>query len=162
MFFIPPVDLTKLGPEQLAAVKQQIDQEFQHFNQSLQALTLARNKFQDCIEDIKSISSPENKDQKIMVPASASLYIPGKIVENNKFMVDVGTGYYVEKTDTEAISFYEHKIQKLNKESIQIQNIIKEKTTASLAIEAHIRQAAMNQQQELLKQQQAQQPAGAN
>lgn len=155
----PIVDLTKLGPEQLAAVKQQIDQEFQHFNQSLQALTLAKNKFQDCIDDIKSISAPENKHQQIMVPASASLYIPGKITENKKFIVDIGTGYYVEKTDKEAISFYEQKIQKLNKESVQIQNIIKEKTTASLAIEAHIRQIAASQHEERVRQQSQQNDA---
>lgn len=88
-----------------------------------------------------------------MVPASASLYIPGKITENKRFLVDVGTGYYVEKSEKEAIVFYEHKIQKLNKESVQIQNIIKEKTTASLAIEAHIRQLTMSQHEEQLKQQ---------
>ena len=69
-------------------------------------------------------------------------------------MVDVGTGYYVEKDADEAISFYQKKIDKLNNESGQIQIIIKEKTQSSFAIKAQIRQAAIKQNEELVKQQQ--------
>ncbi|CCD27209.1 Gim5p NDAI_0K00200 [Naumovozyma dairenensis CBS 421] len=151
------IDLTQLGPEQLTAVKQQFDQELQHFNQSLQALTIAKTKFTDCISDIKAISQPKNDEQKILIPASASLYIPGTIKDNKKFMVDVGTGYYVEKSDVDAISFYQKKIDKLNSESGQIQTIIKEKTQSSLAIEQQLRLAAIRRHEEMAKQQKQQQ-----
>ena len=124
-----------MGPEQLAAVKQQFDEELQHFTQSLQALNIAKNKFTDCITDIKSIANPKNENQKLLIPASASLYVPGKIKDNQQFMVDIGTGYYVEKNEKDAIAFYQKKIDKLNKESGQIQTIIKDKTQSSLAIE---------------------------
>lgn len=144
-----------MGPEQLAAVKQQFDQELQHFGQSLQALTMARSKFAECIEDIKSISAPENTNQKVLVPASASLYLPGKIVDNDKFMVDIGTGYYVDKSAVEAIAFYEKKVAKLNKEAVQIQNIIKEKSQHSLAIESKIRDASLRRHEEMVNQQKA-------
>lgn len=33
----------------------------------------------------------------MLVPLTSSLYVPGKIVDCDKVMVDVGTGYYVEK-----------------------------------------------------------------
>ncbi|QID81429.1 subunit of tubulin prefoldin [Saccharomyces pastorianus] len=151
------VDLTKLNPEQLNAVKQQFDQELQHFTQSLQALTMAKGKFTECIDDIKTVSQAGNEGQKLLVPASASLYIPGKIVDNKKFMVDIGTGYYVEKSAEAAIAFYQKKVDKLNKESVQIQDIIKEKTQYSLSIEAQIRQAAIRQHEAMSKQQQQQQ-----
>lgn len=141
----PTVDLTTLNPEQLQAVKQQFDQELNHFTQSLQALIVAKNKFSECVNDIKTISSDENKDQRLLIPASASLYIPGQIKDNRKFMVDVGTGYYVEKDAKDAIAFYEKKIEKLDRESVQIQNIIKDKTQSSMAIESQIRQAAIKQ-----------------
>ncbi|EDO15275.1 hypothetical protein Kpol_455p6 [Vanderwaltozyma polyspora DSM 70294] len=150
------IDLTKLNPEQLTLVKQQFDQELQHFTQSLQALVVARNKFAECVEDVKSVSAKENEDQKILIPASSSLYIPGKIVDNQKFMVDIGTGYYVEKSAEEAIAFYTKKIEKLNGESGQIQAIIKEKTQSSLAIETQIRQMAVKQHEEMAKKQQEQ------
>ncbi|CAI4676902.1 CDA_G0039530.mRNA.1.CDS.1 [Saccharomyces cerevisiae] len=151
------IDLTKLNPEQLNAVKQQFDQELQHFTQSLQALTMAKSKFTECIDDIKTVSQAGNEGQKLLVPASASLYIPGKIVDNKKFMVDIGTGYYVEKSAEAAIAFYQKKVDKLNKESVQIQDIIKEKTQYSLSIEAQIRQAAIRQHEAMSKQQQQQQ-----
>lgn len=113
---------------------------------------MARSKFAECIDDIKSVSSPENADQKLLVPASASLYLPGTVLDNNKFMVDVGTGYYVDKTADEAIAFYEKKVAKLNKEAVQIQNIIKEKSQYSLAIEDKIRQASLSRHEEMAKQ----------
>lgn len=69
-------------------------------------------------------------------------------------MVDVGTGYYVDKSAEEAISFYEKKISKLNKESIQIQNIIKEKSQYSQAIEVRIRQTALAAHEERKRHQQ--------
>lgn len=72
-------------------------------------------------------------------------------------MVDIGTGYYVEKSAEAAIAFYQKKVDKLNKESVQIQDIIKEKTQYSLSIEAQIRQAAIRQHEAMSKQQQQQQ-----
>ncbi|CCF60821.1 hypothetical protein KAFR_0L02100 [Kazachstania africana CBS 2517] len=137
------IDLSQLNPEQLNAVKQQFDQELQHFSQSLQALVVAKNKFIECIADVKSISKPENNEQPLLIPASASLYISGTIKDNSKFMVDIGTGYYVEKNAEEAVAFYQKKVDKLNQESIQIQNIIKEKSQSSMAIENQIRQTAI-------------------
>lgn len=151
------VDLTKLSPEQLGAVKQQFDQELQHFTQSLQALTMARNKFKECVEDINSVSKPENEGQKLLIPLSSSLYVQGQVKDNDQFMVDVGTGYFVDKTSEDAITFYQKKIEKLNKESVQIQSIIKEKTQSSLAIEAKLRQAALKQHEDIANQQQQQQ-----
>ena len=97
---------------------------------------MAKGKFTECIDDIKTVSQEENEGQNLLVPASASLYIPGKILDNKKFMVDIGTGYYVEKSADAAISFYQKKVEKLDKESVQIQDIIKEKTQYSLSIEA--------------------------
>ena len=142
---VSTVDLTTLNPEQLQAVKQQFDQELNHFTQSLQALIVAKNKFSECVNDVTTISSEENKSQKLLIPASASLYIPGQIKDNQMFMVDIGTGYYVEKNAEEAVAFYKKKIEKLDRESVQIQNIIKEKTQSSMAIESQIRQAAIRE-----------------
>lgn len=117
---------------------------------------MARTKFKECVDDINTISKLENSEQKLLVPLSSSLYVPGKIKENNKFMVDVGTGYYIDKNADEAITFYQKKITKLNKEAIQIQDIIKEKNQVSLAIENQMREAAIKNHEGLVKQQQAQ------
>lgn len=140
--------MSKLNLEQLQVVKQQFDQELQHFQQSLQALIIAKNKFNECITDVKSLAKPTNKNKKILIPATSSLYIPGTIEENDKFMVDVGTGYYVEKNAKDSIEFYQKKIDKLNQESQQIQKIIQEKNKTSMSVEQAIRQFLIKQAQE--------------
>lgn len=136
-----------MNSAQLYAVKQQVDQELSHFTQSLQVLLVAKRKFQDCINDVKTISSSENDGQRLLIPASVSLYVPGRIKDNQKFMVDIGTGYFVEKNAEDAILFYQKKIDKLTKESVQIQEIVKEKSQMSFAIDNQIRRLAMKQNQ---------------
>lgn len=126
-----------------------MDQQLQHFSQSLHALNVARSKFKECIEDIKTVSRDDNSGQSLLVPLSGSLYVSGKIHDNKKFMVDVGTGYYVDKSAEEAIQFYQKKVDKLSKESVQIQDIIKEKNLSSLAIENQLRLAAVRQQEQI-------------
>lgn len=113
---------------------------------------MAKSKFMECVEDIKRVSGIDGEaQQKILIPGSSSLYIPGTVVDNQKFMVDIGTGYYVEKSTDDAIAFYQKKIDKLNSESVQIQNIIKEKSQTSLLLENQIRQAAIRRHEEMSK-----------
>ena len=39
-----------------------------------------------------------------------SLYVPGNVVEADKMLVDVGTGYYVEKDQKKTAEFLERKV----------------------------------------------------
>ena len=36
-------------------------------------------------------------DKTVLVPLTGSLYVPGKLCDVENVMVDVGTGYYVQK-----------------------------------------------------------------
>jgi prefoldin alpha subunit len=38
-----------------------------------------------------------NTDAEILVPLTTSLYVPGKLADREKVIVDIGTGFYVEK-----------------------------------------------------------------
>ena len=40
-----------------------------------------------------------NKDKTILVPLTSSLYVPGTLADVKKVVVDIGTGYYVEKVN---------------------------------------------------------------
>lgn len=59
-------------------------------------LKQAQNRFADCIESCKAVDA-SNKDKTILVPLTSSLYVPGKLANVEKVIVDIGTGYYVEK-----------------------------------------------------------------
>ena len=40
-----------------------------------------------------------NKDKTIPVPLTSSLYVPGKLADVKKVVVDIGTGHYVDKVE---------------------------------------------------------------
>lgn len=39
----------------------------------------------------------QHTDKKILIPLTSSLYVPGRIKDTDNVLVDVGTGYFVEK-----------------------------------------------------------------
>lgn len=44
------------------------------------------------------------------VPLTQSLYVPGRIVEADKMLVDVGTGYFVQKDQQKTAEFLGRKV----------------------------------------------------
>lgn len=42
----------------------------------------------------------KNTGAHILVPLTTSLYVPGTLADKEKVIVDVGTGFYVEKVNT--------------------------------------------------------------
>lgn len=63
-----------------------------------------------------------------MVPLTTSLYIPGKLADTEKVLVDVGTGYYVEKSTTDAEKFYQSKVDGLGKSLADLEKVIAQKS----------------------------------
>jgi len=47
----------------------------------------------------------------MLVPLTNSLYVPGKIDNVESLLVDVGTGYFIEKSNTQAQEFLARKVQ---------------------------------------------------
>lgn len=47
----------------------------------------------------------------MLVPLTNSLYVPGKIDNAESLLVDVGTGYFIEKSNAQAQEFLSRKIQ---------------------------------------------------
>lgn len=42
-------------------------------------------------------------DRPVLVPLTTSLYVPGTLADSDSVIVDVGTGFYVEKVDSEPL-----------------------------------------------------------
>ena len=53
----------------------------------------------------------ENKDSEMLMQITNYLYIPGQIQNNKKFLIEVGTGYYVEYEAEKALEYYNRKIE---------------------------------------------------
>ena len=63
----------------------------------------------------------------LLVAMTSSLYLPGKVLDKEKDLVDIGTGYYVEKLAEEAKKVYEAKITKLNEDAKKLRDILVQK-----------------------------------
>ncbi|KAI5969125.1 GIM5 [Candida margitis] len=119
------IDLNSLPPQQLVELRKNIDQEINHFTQSLQALQTAQLKLKDCITSINNLE--KSKADEMLIPLSSSLYIPGKAVTKQDYLVDIGTGYYVEKKAEDAKKVYDTKIKKLDDDAKKLKDILVQK-----------------------------------
>ncbi|KAJ8099261.1 Prefoldin [Lipomyces tetrasporus] len=138
------VDLTTLSAQQLADVKSQLEQELEHLSQSFQKLRAAQAKFKECIGTVEKTFKGENKGKSILVPLTTSLYVPGVVEDVETVMVDVGTGYYIEKKPTDAIAFYENKVATLQKNLVDLEDIVNGKMGNLRMVEEVLRQKVMS------------------
>ncbi|KAI8607356.1 Prefoldin [Chytriomyces sp. MP71] len=103
-----PIHLAELPLQQLQAVKKQMDEEIQHLTASYAQLKQAQVKFSDSIESLSNMDG--RQDQSILIPLTSSLYVPGTLANVDKVIVDVGTGYFVDKSIPDAKDFYKAKV----------------------------------------------------
>ena len=122
------VDLTKLTVEQLQEIRKQLDQELEYMTNSHMQLRQAKAKFLSCIDSIKGTFKTVNDGKKILVPLTSSLYVPANVLTaSNKVIVDIGTGYFVEKKSEDAIKFYTKKVGFLETNLGDLEKIINAK-----------------------------------
>ncbi|XP_074917319.1 prefoldin subunit 5, partial [Chelonoidis abingdonii] len=72
--------------------------------------------------------------KELLVPLTSSMYVPGKLSDVGYVLVDVGTGYYVEKTADNARDFFKRKIDFLTKQMEKIQPALQEKHAMKQAV----------------------------
>ncbi|POI21143.1 hypothetical protein CIB84_015110, partial [Bambusicola thoracicus] len=70
----------------------------------------------------------------LLVPLTSSMYVPGKLSDVERVLIDVGTGYYVEKTADDAREFFKRKIDFLTKQMEKIQPALQEKHAMKQAV----------------------------
>lgn len=87
-------------------------------------------------------------DKKLLVPLTSSLYVPGTLASTSHVLVDVGTGFYVEKPIADAQKFYEGKIEELGKNIKELENVVNSKANNLRVVEEILRQKMLQQQQE--------------
>lgn len=65
-------------------------------------------RFQDSADSMNQVKAREGHE--VLVPLTGSMYVPGVIKDTEKVLVDVGTGYYVEKDIPEAKDYFNRKV----------------------------------------------------
>ncbi|OBA21093.1 Prefoldin alpha subunit [Metschnikowia bicuspidata var. bicuspidata NRRL YB-4993] len=144
------IDLSQLEPQQIVEIRKSTEEEIQHFTQSLKALQTAQLKLQDCISTIDNMDSTDNS--ALLVPMTSSLYLPGKIKDKGTYLVDIGTGYFAEKSSSEAKLVYQKKHTKLEGDSRKLKEILVQKNEIMNQINMVLRKIMMEQDQAAEKQ----------
>jgi prefoldin alpha subunit len=139
------VDLGALSVQQLSSVKKQLDEELEHLTTSFTKLRAAQTKFRECnraletglspasegmssVEDGNVVRPDKGTGKQILVPLTSSLYVPGYLSDLERAIVDVGTGFYVEKVyPTRRAS-----IQKLTNDSLRVQRPLSTMTASKI------------------------------
>jgi len=86
-------------------------------------------------------------DKPLLVPLTSSLYVPGQLADTEHVLVDVGTGFYVEKTVEDAQKFYSGKIEELGANIKDLENIVNSKANNLRVVEEVLRQKVLAGQQ---------------
>ena len=56
----------------------------------------------------------------MLVPITSSLYVPGETAPLDTVLIDVGTGYYIEKSGPEAQAFLDRKIHLITGQAYKV------------------------------------------
>uniref|UniRef100_A0A1B6F4P2 Prefoldin subunit 5 n=1 Tax=Cuerna arida TaxID=1464854 RepID=A0A1B6F4P2_9HEMI len=121
------VDLSKLNFQQLIQLKIQVDNELNLLQDSMCSLKIAMNKFLDSKESLEKIL-PEWKSKEIMLPLTSSVYTPARINDIGNVLLDIGTGYFIQKDLEGAKDYFERKMVFINDQIEKIQAVGLEKS----------------------------------
>ncbi|KAJ1999392.1 subunit of tubulin prefoldin [Coemansia thaxteri] len=150
------INLEDLPLAQLHKIKAQLEEEMDGLTTAFTQMKQAQAVFRECTSCIASLT-PESQDKTILVPLTSSLYVPGKLSNIESVVVDIGTGYYVEKPTTDAIKYYDAKIEYVQTNAKKIQDTVEQKQASYRGL-LEIMQYKLTQQQ----QKQQQKPAAAS
>ncbi|KAI5920762.1 putative prefoldin subunit 5 [Camillea tinctor] len=135
------VNLDTLSAQQLAQVKKQLDEELEHLTSSFTQLHAAQSKFRECLRCVQGgKSSALQQDKPILVPLTSSLYVRGNLASASHVVVDIGTGFYVEKEIRSAADFYENKVGEVGGSIKELEAIVQAKTNNVRVVEEVLRQ----------------------
>ncbi|EXJ94491.1 prefoldin, alpha subunit [Capronia coronata CBS 617.96] len=151
----PPnaVDISTLSVQQLSALQSRLSQELEHLSTSYQRLRAAQSRFRDCIRSIQQGVQGKSGETPLLIPLTTSLYVPGTLAtpadssdKSSSVLVDVGTGFFVEKTPEDGIKFYTGKVDELTKNLLEIEKAVGGKNENLRVIEDVLRQKMLAEQ----------------
>ncbi|KAK2098728.1 Prefoldin subunit 5 [Saguinus oedipus] len=111
----------------------QLDQEVEFLSTSIAQLKVVQTKYVEA-KDCLNVLNKSNEVKELLVPLTSSMYVPGKLHDVEHVLIDVGTGYYVEKTAEDAKDFFKRKTDFLTKQMEKIQQALQEKHAMKHAV----------------------------
>ncbi|XP_075581048.1 LOW QUALITY PROTEIN: prefoldin subunit 5 [Pelecanus crispus] len=128
------VSMGELPLPQLELLKGQLEQEVEFLSSSITQLKVVQTKYVEAKDCLNVLTKSNEGEEGLLVPLTSSMYVPGKLSDVERVLIDVGTGYYVEKTADDARDFFKRKIDFLTKQMEKIQPALQEKHAMKQAV----------------------------
>jgi prefoldin alpha subunit len=109
------INIDTMSLDQLNSLKQQQENRLQSLSAQYNAFKDAKDRLNIAKESLSTIPTNGEGGQEIMIPLTESLYAPGKIVNPNEILVELGAGFFVEKSAEDALKVLERKYKVVDK-----------------------------------------------
>ena len=120
------VNLLTLPVEQLKLLHNQLDQELNVLTRSMQTLKKAQERYRESKNSLAELK-PENKGKDLLVPLNSSVYVEGQLDDVSTVVVDIGAGYFAEKSKKEAEEYFNRKMDYLKNQMEKLQPVMQNK-----------------------------------
>ena len=112
--------------EQLNTYKGQFENEIKQLHARHGGLKQAEGRFRQSKDALAAISK-DDEGRRMLVPLTQSLYVPGELGDPDQLLVELGTGYYIEKTQQGATELLDRKIGTVSKNAEDINTVVASK-----------------------------------
>jgi prefoldin alpha subunit len=102
------IALDTLSLEELNQLKEQEENRLQSLTARYAQLRQAAARLNQSVKAVAQVKETAGMD--ILVPLTESVYVPGRIVEPDNLLVELGTGYFAERTGQETLGFFSRKM----------------------------------------------------
>jgi len=126
MSSVTSIDIRTAPVEQLSVLQEQLRHDLNMCSDSLRQLQGAVGKYHSSGMACDALNE-EEVGKPMLVPVTESLYVPGKVGATDKVLVDIGTGYFVEKTPKGAEEYCKKKVQELQVNMEKILGVVQQK-----------------------------------
>lgn len=125
---MPPkqVDISSLEPRQLQSVQEQIENEINNLAQSSVALQRAAGEYGSSGRALEQLAE-QQEDQPMLLPLTSAVYVTGQLASHESILLDIGTGYFAERTPDQGVDYCRRKVNMLKENLDKIGQVIKEK-----------------------------------
>jgi prefoldin alpha subunit len=119
----PPLELDSMSLEQLHQIKQQEESRWQALTSHYAQLRHAALKVQASQRAVLELG-PAVDGKQVLVPLTESVYVPGRIKDPNRLLIELGTGYYVEMNGKDTLAYLDRKMRLVEVNSENITTVI--------------------------------------
>ena len=90
---------------ELQTLKQKMEEDLRVFLQTESNFLELQKKYSASKVLVQNLMKTKDKPEDVMIPLSSSLFIPGQIKNKDKFIVDIGTGYFAERNAAQTVEY---------------------------------------------------------